>query len=111
MADRKSGMRTCSFCGKSEQEINALIPGKDGDCFICDGCISVCADFIDEHFLPLEEESEEIYDEEDSYIEEEPELEEESSAQPEEEPEVEEPVFFSIISLSFSICSGEPSTL
>ena len=53
-------MRTCSFCGNSEQEINALSPGKDGDCFICDGCISVCADFIDEHFLPLEEESEEM---------------------------------------------------
>ncbi len=58
MAERKSGMRACSFCGKNEQEINALLPGKDGDCFICDGCISVCADFIDEHLLPLEEENE-----------------------------------------------------
>ena len=58
MAERKSGMRVCSFCGKSEEEVNALIPGKDGTCFICDSCISICADFIDEHFLPLEEESE-----------------------------------------------------
>ena len=58
MAERKNGMRSCSFCGKTEAEINALIPGKDGDCFICDGCISVCADFMDEHLLPLEEESE-----------------------------------------------------
>ena len=60
MAERKSGPRVCSFCGKGEQEINALIPGKDGDCFICDGCISICADFIDEHLLPLEEDSDEM---------------------------------------------------
>ncbi|MBQ8269058.1 MAG: ATP-dependent Clp protease ATP-binding subunit ClpX [Clostridia bacterium] len=58
MAERKSGMRACSFCGKTEEEINALIPGKDGNCFICDGCISICADFIDENFLPLQEEGE-----------------------------------------------------
>ena len=60
MAERKSGPRVCSFCGKGEQEINALIPGKDGDCFICDGCISICADFIDEHLLPLEEDGDEM---------------------------------------------------
>ena len=60
MAERKSGPRACSFCGKGEQEINALIPGKDGDCFICDGCISICADFIDEHLLPLEEDGDEM---------------------------------------------------
>lgn len=60
MADKKSVVRSCSFCGRSETEAAALIPGKDGNCFICDSCIGVCADFIDEHLLPLGEENEEM---------------------------------------------------
>ena len=60
MADKKNAMRSCSFCGRSEQEVNALIPGKDGNCFICDNCIGVCADFIDENLLPLSEENDEM---------------------------------------------------
>ena len=60
MADKKNGLRSCSFCGRSEQEVNALIPGKDGNCFICDNCIGVCADFIDENLLPLSEASDEM---------------------------------------------------
>ncbi len=60
MAEKKSVVRNCSFCGRSETEVAALIPGKDGDCFICDSCIGVCADFIDEHLLPLTEANEEM---------------------------------------------------
>ena len=60
MADKKNVMRSCSFCGRNEQEVSALIPGKDGTCFICDSCIGVCADFIDEHLLSLTEENEEM---------------------------------------------------
>ncbi len=60
MADKKSVVRSCSFCGRSETEAAALIPGKDGTCFICDSCIGVCADFIDEHLLPLSEDNEEM---------------------------------------------------
>lgn len=60
MADKKNVMRSCSFCGRNEQEVSALIPGKDGTCFICDSCIGVCADFIDEHLLSLSEENEEM---------------------------------------------------
>ena len=60
MADKKNVLRSCSFCGRSEQEVSALIPGKDGTCFICDNCIGVCADFIDENLLPLSEESDEM---------------------------------------------------
>lgn len=58
MADKKNVMRSCSFCGRNEQEVSALIPGKDGTCFICDSCIGVCADFIDEHLLSIAEENE-----------------------------------------------------
>ena len=45
--------RCCSFCGRSEMEVNLLIPAQDGKSYICDGCIDVCSDFLDEHFSPL----------------------------------------------------------
>lgn len=33
----------CAFCGKSAQQVNAMISGPNG-IYICDECISVCAD-------------------------------------------------------------------
>lgn len=42
-------MRRCAFCGRSEEEISFLIPAQDGKTYICDACISVCSEFIDEH--------------------------------------------------------------
>lgn len=60
MADNNRIVRSCSFCGRSEHESAALIPGKDGTCFICDSCIGVCAEFIDEHLLPITEEESEM---------------------------------------------------
>ena len=49
--------RRCAFCMRDEEQVNLLLPAQDGKTFICDGCISLCADFIDEHFH--EEDSEE----------------------------------------------------
>ena len=43
-------MRHCSFCGRGEDTVNLLIPGHDGKTFICDDCIFVCSDFIEEQF-------------------------------------------------------------
>ena len=43
-------LRRCSFCGRSEEEVSLLIPSGDGQCYICDGCISLCSEFIDEQF-------------------------------------------------------------
>ena len=43
-------MRHCSFCGRGEDIVNLLIPGKDGNTYICDECIFVCSDFIEEQF-------------------------------------------------------------
>ena len=60
MADNKNVLRTCSFCGRSEREVSALIPSQDGACFICDSCIGVCADFIDENLLPLSDDKNEM---------------------------------------------------
>ncbi len=36
----------CSFCGKSQDEVNQLIAGMTG--FICDECVSQCHSIIDE---------------------------------------------------------------
>ena len=48
MASGKT-LRRCAFCGRSEEEISFLIPAQDGKTYICDACISVCSEFIDEH--------------------------------------------------------------
>ena len=42
--------RHCSFCGRGEDVVNILIPGQDGKTYICDDCIFVCSDFIEEQF-------------------------------------------------------------
>ncbi|MBO5879951.1 MAG: ATP-dependent Clp protease ATP-binding subunit ClpX, partial [Clostridia bacterium] len=43
-------IRKCSFCGRGEDEVSLLFPSADGKSYICDGCVSICADFIDEQF-------------------------------------------------------------
>ena len=43
-------LRRCSFCGRSEEEVSLLIPSADGKSYICDNCINLCAEFIDEQF-------------------------------------------------------------
>ncbi len=43
-------LRQCSFCGRTEEEVSLLIPSRDGSSYICDSCIGVCAEFIDEQF-------------------------------------------------------------
>ena len=43
-------MRRCSFCGRGEDVVNLLIPAQDGKTYICDECIFVCSDFIEEQF-------------------------------------------------------------
>jgi ATP-dependent Clp protease ATP-binding subunit ClpX len=39
----------CSFCGKTEDQVRKLIAGPDG-VYICDECIEICAEIIDEEF-------------------------------------------------------------
>lgn len=47
----------CSFCGKTEDQVRKLIAGPDG-AYICDACIELCNEIIDEEFG--EEDSTEI---------------------------------------------------
>lgn len=37
----------CSFCGKSQDQVKKLIAGPNGT-YICDECIEICADIIEE---------------------------------------------------------------
>lgn len=48
----KTNGRHCSFCGRGEEEVSILIPSQEGDCYICDSCIDICSEFIEEHFAP-----------------------------------------------------------
>jgi hypothetical protein len=41
----------CSFCGKSQHEVKKLIAGPT--VFICDECVDLCVDIIDEELLRL----------------------------------------------------------
>ena len=49
MADktRMQPPRRCSFCGRTEKQVSKLIAGPEG-VFICDECVAICADIIDE---------------------------------------------------------------
>lgn len=41
--DNNADNFTCSFCGKSGDQVNALVSGPNG-IYICDECISICAE-------------------------------------------------------------------
>ena len=48
MAGRKNEeVVRCSFCGKTQSQVRRLIAGPNG-AYICDECIEVCAEIIDE---------------------------------------------------------------
>ena len=51
-------LRRCSFCGKNENEVAVLFPSQNGKSYICDGCVNICAEFIDENFLGISESEE-----------------------------------------------------
>lgn len=40
----------CSFCGKSQQQVRKLIAGPNG-AFICDECVDICSEIIEEELL------------------------------------------------------------
>ncbi len=46
-SDKSKGVR-CSFCGKSQDEVRKIIAGPN--IFICDECINVCNQIIDNEF-------------------------------------------------------------
>ncbi|MDD6201917.1 MAG: ATP-dependent Clp protease ATP-binding subunit ClpX [Lachnospiraceae bacterium] len=50
MAGKNSdGSIRCSFCNKTQDQVRKLIAGPEG-VYICDECIDICADIIEEEF-------------------------------------------------------------
>ena len=47
MANINKEKFSCSFCGKTEDQVRRLIAGPDG-AFICDECVELCAGIIEE---------------------------------------------------------------
>lgn len=47
MAQKDNHEIRCSFCGKSEREAHKMIAGPNG-IYICDECVDICSDIIDE---------------------------------------------------------------
>lgn len=59
MAGRSDEFR-CSFCGKPQEQVRKLIAGPNG-AYICDECVDICAEIIEEE---LEDEDAGSFDEE-----------------------------------------------
>ncbi len=49
----------CSFCNKSQDQVRKLVAGPKG-VFICDECIEVCSEIIEDEFDEFAEDSQEI---------------------------------------------------
>ena len=47
MAGRNDEKFRCSFCGKSQDQVRKLIAGPNG-AYICDECVDICAEIIEE---------------------------------------------------------------
>ena len=52
----KRELRKCAFCDRNETEISFLIPARDGKTYICDSCIELCSDFIEQHIADMQAE-------------------------------------------------------
>ncbi len=54
MAGRTDDRIRCSFCGKTQDQVRKLIAGSN-NVFICDECIDLCAEILEEEFDELED--------------------------------------------------------
>ena len=64
MAGRNSDEIRCSFCNKTQDQVRKMIAGPSG-VYICDHCVEICADIVEEEFE----------DDAEAFVEEEPEME------------------------------------
>lgn len=54
MAGKNDGKIRCSFCGKTQGQVGRLISGPNNDVFICDECVDICAEIIEEEGIDTE---------------------------------------------------------
>lgn len=38
----------CSFCGKPHTQVRRLVSSPNGNCYICDACVDICREMVDE---------------------------------------------------------------
>ncbi len=57
MAAHDDSRLKCSFCGKTQEQVKKLIAGPD--VYICDECVELCNEILDEEFLENKEKTEE----------------------------------------------------
>lgn len=57
MAKRDDSRLKCSFCGKTQDQVKKLIAGPE--VYICDECVDLCNEILDEEFLDSGEKEEE----------------------------------------------------
>ncbi|HIS88573.1 TPA: ATP-dependent protease ATP-binding subunit ClpX [Candidatus Avigastranaerophilus faecigallinarum] len=57
MAVHDDSRLKCSFCGKTQEQVKKLIAGPD--VYICDECVELCNEILDEEFLENKEKPEE----------------------------------------------------
>ena len=51
MASRIRGAQRCSFCNRGQDQVNRLIAGPNA-VFICDECVELCKEILDEEEIP-----------------------------------------------------------
>lgn len=61
MAGKFSDNIRCSFCNKTQDQVRKMIAGPAG-VYICDECVEICADIVDEGYEEEEEVEEEEFD-------------------------------------------------
>ena len=54
MAGKNDDQGRCSFCNKTQNQVRKLIAGPNG-AYICDECVDICAEIIEEEFENEEE--------------------------------------------------------
>ncbi|MDE7046774.1 ATP-dependent Clp protease ATP-binding subunit ClpX [Parablautia intestinalis] len=59
MAGKNSDNIRCSFCNKTQDQVRKLIAGPAG-VYICDECVEICADIVEEEYEDEIEEEEEF---------------------------------------------------
>src|SRR5699024_9857134 len=64
-SDEKGPLK-CSFCGKDQESVRKLVAGPG--VYICDECIELCSEIVEEEIGAEEEEEIEINDTLDSYV-------------------------------------------
>ena len=56
--DDKKTVR-CSFCNKAQEQVRKIIAGPN-DVYICDECVDICAEIMEEEFQDYEKNDSDI---------------------------------------------------